>query len=207
MIQTEGAVIYIDPYEGDYVTKANLILITHSHHDHCDVSKINQIRTDDTSIIAPSDCVTKIGGEVQSLQPGETIVIGTVTIKAVPAYNVKRFRSPGVLYHPRSLGVGYVLTVENKTIYHAGDTGLIPEMEELRSMNIDVALLPCGGVYTMDNREALEAARAINPKKLIRMHRRNGMSPTWNLQEFKKVLQTTSQIELIALEPGETHNL
>ena len=112
LIKAEDQIIYIDPYEGKYVEKADLILITHSHHDHCDASKIGQIRREDTVIFAPADCVSKIGGNVRSLTPGEKAAVGGITVEAVEAYNYKRFRSPGVPYHPLGLGVGYLITVE-----------------------------------------------------------------------------------------------
>jgi len=198
LIKAAGTTIYIDPYEGDYTEAAALILVTHSHHDHCDASKIQMIRRDDTVIVAPADCASRIGGPVRSLKPGDQAVVGPVTIEAVDAYNYKRFRSPGVPYHPKSLGVGYLITVDGKTVYHAGDTDFIPEMKRLRDKHIDVALLPSGGTYTMDNPEAAEAALAINPKAVMPMHR-------WdtNPADFKRAVEAKSRIKVVTLQPGE----
>ena len=122
LIKAEGKNIYIDPYEGEYSEKADLILVTHSHFDHCDTSKIKKIRGENTVIIAPEDCVSKIGGNVKTLKPGEETTIGNLRVKAVEAYNYKRFKAPGKPFHPKGFGVGYLLTAEGKTIYHAGDT-------------------------------------------------------------------------------------
>jgi L-ascorbate metabolism protein UlaG (beta-lactamase superfamily) len=85
MVKAAGKTIYIDPYEGEYTEKADLILITHSHHDHCDTSKINMIRRDNTTIFAPADCVSKIGGNVKSLKPGENALVGSITVEAAEA--------------------------------------------------------------------------------------------------------------------------
>ena len=202
MVKAKEKTIYIDPYEGEYSVKADLVLVTHSHQDHCDISKINKIRRDDTTIYAPADCVSKIGGTVRSLKPGETAIVGGVTVEAVEAYNYKRFRSPGVPYHPKGLGVGYLITVNGKTLYHAGDTDFIPEMKQLRVKNIDVALLPSGGTYTMDNPEAAEATLAIKPKVVIPMHR-------WDTdpEEFKRAVETKSQIKVVTLKPGQQFTL
>jgi len=199
-IKTDGKTIYIDPYEGEYSEKADLILITHSHFDHCDTSKIQKVRKPGTVIIAPRDCVSKIGGNVKSLKPGEETTVGNVEIKAVEAYNYKRFRSPGNPFHPKGLGVGYLITVERKTIYHAGDTDFIPEMRQLGS--VDVALLPSGGTYTMDNAEAAEAAITINPETVIPMHR-------WdtNPEEFKKKVEANSNIKVVVLREGEEYQV
>ena len=160
-IKAEGRTIYLDPYAGEYTGKADLILVTHSHHDHFDITKIKKIQKENTVIIAPVDCVSEIDGKVKSLNPNEEIMVDSISVKAVYAYNYKRFRSPGTPYHPKELGVGYLVTVENKIIYHAGDSDFIPEMLELGF--VDVALLPSGGTYTMDNEEAIEAALAIKP--------------------------------------------
>jgi L-ascorbate metabolism protein UlaG (beta-lactamase superfamily) len=202
MVNAGDKVIYLDPYEGEYVEKAHLILISHSHSDHCDSSKIQAIRQSDTTVVAPSDCQSKIGGSVKSLKPGEKTVIEGIVVEAVPAFNHKRFRSPGVPYHPKGLGVGYLLKAEGKTIYHAGDTDFIDEMNALKSSNVDLALLPSGGTYTMDNPDAIEATLAFNPKIVVPMH-------LWDTspEEFKQAVEDRSNITVVLLKPGEQFTL
>lgn len=199
-IEAEGKIIYVDPYEGEYKEKADIILVTHSHDDHCNLSKIKKICRGDTVIIAPEECASKIGGNVKTLKPGEEIAVGGVTVKAVEAYNYKRFRSPGNPYHPKGFGVGYLLMAEGKTIYHAGDTDFIPEMRQLE--RVDVALLPSGGTYTMDNVEAAEAAIAINPKIVMPMHR-------WdtNPEEFKDKVEADSKVKVVILRKNEEYQM
>ena len=197
MVEVAGKIIYIDPHEGEYTKKADLILASHVHFDHCNTDKINEILKGDTVIIAPQDCASKVKAKAVSLKPGESTEFGNVVVKAVEAYNYKRFRSPGMPFHPKGLGVGYVISTEGKTIYHAGDTDFIEEMNELE--NVDLALLPSGGTYTMDNPEAAEAALAINPKTVVPMHR-------WDTDpmEFKTAVEAKSQsIKVAVLNPGE----
>jgi len=196
MIRAGDKVIYIDPYEGEYKDKADIILVSHSHSDHCNTSKIAMVRRDDTVVIAPADCVARIGGNVKSLKPGEKATVGAITVEAAEAYNYKRFRSPGTPYHPKGFGVGYLLTIGDKVIYHAGDTDFIEEMKNLK--NVYLALLPTGDVYTMDHKEAAEAALAVKPKYVMSMHR-------WKTDpnEFKKEVEAKSQIKVILLQPGE----
>ncbi|MBE0519485.1 MBL fold metallo-hydrolase [Candidatus Bathyarchaeota archaeon] len=196
-IKTEGKIIYVDLEKyGEASEKADLILVTHSHTDHCDPSKIEKVRKPDTVIIAPEDCVSKIGGNVKTLEPGEETTIDNIRVRAVEAYNYKRFRSPDNPYHPKGCGVGYLITAEGKTIYHAGDTDFIPEMRQLGP--VDVALLPSGGTYTMDNPEAAEAAIAIKPKVVIPMHR-------WDTdpEGFKKKVEAESNVKAMILREGE----
>ncbi|MFW9832264.1 MAG: MBL fold metallo-hydrolase [Candidatus Thorarchaeota archaeon] len=193
-IKTDSKVIYVDLEKGaDPKEMADIILATHSHSDHCDPAKINRVRHDNTVIIAPADCHSKIGGTIRSLKPGEKTTIGDITISAVEAYNETRFRSPGQPFHPKGLGVGYIITVEGKKIYHAGDTDFISEMKELGP--VDVALLPVGGTYTMETDDGADAALAINPKVVIPMH-------TWDkdVSSFKNKIEKSSNISVIILE-------
>ena len=202
MIKTQGNVIYLDPHEGEYDTLADLIIITHSHSDHCNTDKIRSIRKEDTLIIAPQDCAAKIGTEVISLEPGEETMTHGIHITAVEAYNVKRFRAPGIPFHPKGLGVGYILTVNGKTIYHAGDTDFIEEMKALKDRKITLALLPSGGTYTMDNADAVDATLAINPQKAFPMHR-------WDTNpfEFKNAIEAKSEIQVLSMEPNQQISL
>ena len=199
-IRAAGKIIYIDPYEGEYSEKADLVLVTHSHFDHCDTSKINQVYNAETVVVAPFplflSSVSKAGGSVKALKPGDEMTIDSIKVRAVEAYNIKRFRSPGNPFHPKGSGVGYLISAEGKTVYHAGDTDLIPEMKQLG--NIDVALLPSGGTYTMDSAEAAEAALAISPRIVIPMHR-------WDTdpEEFRKKVEANSNIQVVVLSKGE----
>jgi L-ascorbate metabolism protein UlaG (beta-lactamase superfamily) len=195
-IKAEGKIIYVDLYEVKPAEKADLVLVTHSHSDHCDASKIKEARKQDTTVIAPQDCVSKIGGSVKTLKPGQEATVGNIVVRAVEAYNYKRFRSPGNPFHPKGAGVGYLITAEGKTIYHAGDTDFVPEMKQVG--HVDVALLPSGGTYTMDDAEAAEAALTINPRIVVPMHR-------WdtNPEDFKKIVEAKSNIKVVVLKKGE----
>lgn len=201
LINIEGKIIVTDPQKSDYSGKADLILVSHSHSDHLDVSEIKKLRKKDTIIIAPEDCKSKITMATKSLKPGQEATFGKVKIRAVEAYNVKRFRSPGVPFHPKGLGVGYLILGEGTTIYHAGDTDFIPEMKQLG--HVDVALLPSGGTYTMDSPDAAEAALAVKPEVAIPMHR-------WDTdpEEFrKKVESTDSSIRVVILAKGQEYQV
>ncbi|MGD9395786.1 MAG: MBL fold metallo-hydrolase [Candidatus Thorarchaeota archaeon] len=202
-IKSGEKVVYLDLYRSknlrervpDDLEPATVVLVTHSHNDHCFPEAINEVRTDDTIVIAPKDCAEKLDYEFKSLEPGDTSSFHDIEVKAVHAYNVKRFRSPGNPYHPKGYGVGYLVKVEGKTIYFAGDTDVIPEMNELGP--IDVALLPCGDTYTMDNIDAAEATRTIKPKAVIPMH-------TWDksVEDFKNGISDTDT-EFVHLKEGE----
>jgi len=168
-------VIYIDPYnikEGS--EKADLILITHSHYDHCSVADIEKVVQEGTHIIATADCQSKITRfevpiEMHVIEPGQEIDIGNVKVAALPAYNTDKH------FHPKEEGwVGYLIKMNNVLIYHAGDTDVIPEMQKLTGHNQSdkkfVAFLPIGGRFTMSVEEAVEAAKIIKPTLTVPMH-------------------------------------
>lgn len=160
-----SVVVYTDPFViPDAEEKADLILITHDHYDHCDASKVREIAKEDTVIITTQACAPKLEGDVRTLSEGHSLTAKGVAVKAVPAYN------PAKPYHPRGAGVGFVFTVDGVKFYIAGDTDKIPEMDSLADENIDVALLPVGGTYTMDAGGAADAVRAIKPRIVIPMH-------------------------------------
>jgi L-ascorbate metabolism protein UlaG (beta-lactamase superfamily) len=197
--KADDKIIYVDlgKYSGAS-EKADLMLITHSHTDHCDPDRVRKVLKGDTLIVAPEDCASILGVGVKTLKPGEETSFGTIRIKDVEAYNYKRFRAPGRPFHPKGFGVGYLITMQGKTIYHAGDTDFVPEMRRLGK--VDVALLPSGDTYTMDNAEAAEAAVAINPKVVMPMHR-------WDTrpEEFKRAVEADSKIKVIILREGEEY--
>ncbi|MFO7707370.1 MAG: MBL fold metallo-hydrolase [Desulfobacterales bacterium] len=152
-IDGKGGVLYIDPYRLKEGPKADLILITHEHADHASPGDVEKIRKESSVIVAPAAAAAKLAGEITTVKPGDEFTVKGVGIRAVPAYNLNKFRSPGVPYHPREAGhVGFVVTVDGVRIYHAGDTDHIPEMAGLAP---DVALLPVSGTYLMTAKAAV----------------------------------------------------
>ncbi len=167
--------IYIDPYNiKEGFEKADLILITHSHYDHCSFADINKIVKAGTKIVVPADCQSKITRfdvpiKIEIVEPGQELVFGDVKVSTLPAYNVdKPFHSENESW------VGYLIEMNNIFVYHAGDTDVIPEMQKLtgykQSGKKFVALLPVGGRFTMSAEEAAEAAKLIKPSLAIPMH-------------------------------------
>jgi len=152
---------------------------------------LSKIVTPTTIIVAHSQSRNELGKlkvkEIKILKPGDKISVGNVAIEAVPAYNLNKFREPGKVFHPKEDGkVGYVLTVNDVRIYHAGDTDHIPEMKNIRT---DIALLPVSGTYVMTAKEAVEAAGSINPKIAIPMHYGAIVGSSADAETFKKLVK------------------
>lgn len=180
-------VIYIDPWKLPAGSpRADLILVTHEHQDHCSPDDVKQISGPGTVVIACPSAAAKLPG-AHSLRPGEKLPVGEVTVTAVPAYNVNKFRSPGVLFHPPGAGHnGYVITVGGERLYHAGDTDQIPEMAHIRC---DVALLPISGTYVMTADEAAAAAGEIKPRVAVPMHYGDIVGGSADVQRFRELCE------------------
>lgn len=155
-------VIYFDPFKLPASSpRADLILISHEHYDHCSPDDIKRISGPQTVVVANPSAATKIKG-AKTIRVGDKLTIGEVTIEAVPAYNTnKRF-------HPKEAGhVGYIVTLGGERVYFAGDTDHIPEM---KTFKCDVALLPVSGTYVMTAAEAVAAFNDIQPQVAVPMH-------------------------------------
>ena len=171
MFLYNGAVIHVDPVsrEADYakMPAADLILITHEHGDHLDPKALEQIKKENTVIVLNGKSAEKINEGIV-MKNGDVKTVQGVKIEAVPAYNIVSKRASGEPYHPRGIGNGYVITLGGKRVYVAGDTENIPEMKELK--NIDIAFLPMNLPYTMSAEMVADAARAFRPKVLYPYH-------------------------------------
>ncbi len=184
---TGERILYIDPWKlAGRNEVADIILITHDHYDHCSLLDIERLKGKETTVVAPHDAAKKITGDVREVEPGGDLSVKGIRIEPHPAYNI------GKDFHPKANGwVGYVIDINGKRIYHAGDTDLIPEMEEIKA---DVALLPVGGTYTMNAKEAAEAANKIRPKLAIPMHFGSIVGSSKDAEEFKSLCQVPVEI-------------
>ena len=169
----KGLSIQIDPVAGygkptDYAVefpKADVILVTHEHPDHLEDATIATLSGPETLLILNETSRNKIG-RGEAMHNGESRELpGGIKLEAVPAYNTTPGRE---MFHPKGNGNGYVLTIDGLRIYMAGDTEDVPEMAELK--DIDVAFLPVNQPYTMTPEQCIAAAKVIAPKVLIPYH-------------------------------------
>jgi len=177
--------IFIDPYQINTEDKADVILITHSHYDHCSIADIRKIIKQDTIILTVADCqskLTSIAHEVKNItlvKPGDKLKISAFDLEVVPAYNI------GKIFHPKEQEwVGFIITINNLRIYHAGDSDSIPEMENIKA---DIALLPVGGTYTMNAEQAAKICEKIKPKIAVPMHYGSVVGSDADAEKFREL--------------------
>jgi len=194
-IKTDGLVIYIDPYYGEYADKADVILVSHFHYDHCSLETIRKIRKDDTTIIGTSEVASQLDG-CREVCTGEKGIIGKMEITITPAYNT---RNIGKEKHTREDTIGFLINTEGKRIYYSSDTDFIPEMKDIKA---DIVIIPVGGTNTMDAKEAASAVKLIKPKTAIPIHYGKTAGTIDDALYFKELLEN-EQITVIILKEEE----
>ena len=183
-------VIYTDPFQVKKGDVADIILITHDHRDHCSPEDIKKVQGPETIIVATPDCMEKLSGDVRTMKPGDRITVKGVEIEAVPAYNTNK------QFHLKESGwVGYIFTMNGQRIYLEGDTDHIPEM---KTFDVDIALLPVSGIYVMTAEEAVLAAIDIKPKIAIPMHYNSIVGTEKDALKF--ALELKGKVEVRVLE-------
>ena len=193
-------IIYIDPFQLSkrHKTKdADIVLVSHDHFDHLSIEDLTEIVNSNTEIVAAKECLGKLqdlpAGRITTLNPGERASPRGLVVEAIRAYNTNK------KFHPKEDNkIGFVISIDNHRIYHAGDTDIIPEMEGL---NPDIALLPVSGTYVMT---ADEAARATNEiikpgKVAIPMHYGTIVGSKEDADKFK-TLVTVCRVVILEKE-------
>lgn len=183
MSTDSGRTIYIDPFAGEgYDAPADLILVTHQHHDHncIDLPEKNP------------GCV--IWQNFDALKDGkyQTLNLDFVSVEAVEAYNH---------HHKKSECAGFIVTADGISVYFAGDTGETDQMPRMAKLGLDYAVLPMDSTYTMDVPETIHCAELIGAKHTIPVH----MSPGKLFDPLRAKLFDLPGA--IIMEPGETIRL
>ncbi|HIX25283.1 MAG TPA: MBL fold metallo-hydrolase [Candidatus Lachnoclostridium avicola] len=176
----EGAVIYVDPYAGEgYDREADLVLVTHEHYDHNQVDLVH-LKADG-----------KIYRAADFLKDGTygSMTACGVEIRSVEAYNQN---------HPKDQCVGFLMKVDGKLLYLAGDTSETEEMKALAKEPIDYAFLPMDGIYNMDRKEAERCARIIGAAHTVPVHMKPGALFD---EETAQAFQAEGKV---VMKPGDT---
>lgn len=188
-------IIYFDPYLIKEETHdADYILITHDHYDHFDLDSINKISNEKTIVIIPDSMVRQVFAKlnmqnVRGVLPNEEYNINGLIFNTIPSYNINKD-----FHKKESKWVGYLVNIENQTIYVAGDTDIT---EENKQVKCDIAFVPIGGTYTMDYKEAAELINTIKPSQVIPIHYHTIVGTRENAEQFKELLADNIECQII----------
>ncbi len=162
---TGTKIIYFDPLMMNDVHDADYIFITHTHYDHLELESIKKIIKEDTIIIGPFDIEDKLDGinnKIIYMKPLDELELPQIKVKGLHSYNLDKS------FHKKEYDwLGYYLEFDNKKYYIAGDTDAL---DENKNLDVDVAFVPIGGVYTMDYSEAADFINEMKPKEVIPIH-------------------------------------
>lgn len=187
------AIIRADPFKiAGEPHDAGIILITHDHYDHFSPEDIQKVRRPDTVFAAPVSMKNKLEsigiGNAVLLSPGEKTEIAGIPVEAVPAYNTLK------PFHPRSNGwLGYIIAVNGKRIYAAGDTDAV---KEVRAVKCDIALVPVGGTFTMNHKEAAKLINEIRPGIAVPIHYGSIVGDRSDGEKFRKLVDSGIEVVL-----------
>ena len=202
-IEDGGETLVVDPFKLKHDVWADYVLISHEHFDHLNPEDLKKVVKPNSTIVvsipAAREVMSKLSPkEFKTVKPGDRVKLGSFEVRAVPAYNTNKFAEPGKVFHPKQDGkVGYVITTKSGvSIYHTGDSDLIPEMENLTP---DIALLPVSGTYVMTADEAVEAVRKIKPKIAIPMHYGTIVGTEDDAKKFKNAVKN-SEVHILTVE-------
>jgi L-ascorbate metabolism protein UlaG (beta-lactamase superfamily) len=203
MVLTYGdAVIYVDPVGGaekfEGYKKPNYVLITDIHGDHLDAATLEGLDLTGATVIAPKAVMDKLpklnAKEVLIMNNGETRQLSGMSVEAIPMYNL---REEALKFHEKGRGNGYVLTLGMERIYISGDTEDIPEMRNLK--DIDIAFVCMNLPYTMTVESAANAVLEFKPKKVYPYHYR-GTEGLSDVNTFKSIVNSNNpDIEVMQL--------
>jgi len=187
-----GKTIFFDPFKITSQEKADIVFITHSHHDHLSLPDLKKVCREQTVVVAPRDCENQLADSglhhIEYVEPGMEGWIGELKYITIPAYNIVKTN-----FHPRSNNwVGYVVDIEGTKVYHAGDTERIPEMQQI---HCDIAMLPLGQTYTMNSvEEAANAALDTGCSIAIPIHYGMYEGTFSDAEKFRQLLQDKIEV-------------
>lgn len=194
-IRGREVTVYLDPFRMEEEPHdADLILITHDHYDHYSPEDIAKVATAQTTIVVPAGMADAVradlgaAADIRTVVPDRHYEIGGLAFDTVPAYNINK------KFHPKAAGwVGYVLSIDGQTIYVSGDMDDTPEA---RAVRCDVALVPIGGTYTMNPREAAAFINALGPQVVIPTHYGSIVGRREDAQTFAAAVRPDIKVEV-----------
>lgn len=195
-IKGNDKIIYIDPYNiKEEYQDTDYIFITHNHYDHYSEEDIKKVKKENSVIVITEDLykdVLELGfieKNTIKVRPDNDYKLENIKFSTISSYNINK------KFHPKENNwVGYILAINNKRYYIAGDTDIT---EENKKVKCDVAFLPVGGTYTMNYKEAAELANIIRPKIVVPIHYGIIVGTKEDALNFKKLVNQDIECKIM----------
>lgn len=197
--------ILIDPFipELPMPSLPDIVAVTHAHGDHLGCTVDLGVKTVTMNDLA--HYLKQKGLEVEPMNIGGTIEVDGVTFTMTPALHSSWIEEAGIGMYG-GVAAGFLITMDGVTVYHAGDTGLFGDMRLIGELySPDIAMIPIGGRYTMGPREAMMAAEFIGAPVVIPIHYNTMPKIQQDADEFKRVIERTTDLKVVILRPGEMY--
>ena len=202
----DGFTVYIDPWSDVMAgskewEKADIIISTHDHFDHFDKKIIQQVKKKGTVLVCTEQSKEEVPEDVsyKVIKPGRSVKVKGRRIRGFHAYNTENYRDTDEIFHEKGLCTGVIFEMDGVKFYHASDTDPIPEMDKIAEEDVDVAFLPVGGHYTMNQDEALEAVQKIQSKQVVPIHYGFIDETTAEPEKFKQDVESETDSEVVVL--------
>ncbi|MEM3700110.1 MAG: metal-dependent hydrolase [Candidatus Bathyarchaeia archaeon] len=188
------------PVKASEISMVDIVFVTHDHGDHlgeafaiCKNTNATFAGVVELARHAQENGVKNAVG----LNFGGSIEINEVKLAIVPAVHTCSKGAP----------TGVIIQGEGKTVYHAGDTAFFGDMQFIGDFyKPDLALIPIGGYYTMNAKEAVEAVKLLKPKAVIPMHYKTFPVLAQSADEFVKIAkEKVPKVKVVVLKPGESY--
>ncbi|MEM2915966.1 MAG: MBL fold metallo-hydrolase [Candidatus Woesearchaeota archaeon] len=200
LIETIGKAIYIDPRIDPFsplkLPKANIILVSHWHPEHCTRESVERLLGDDTMIFGTAEVARQFNGCIAMKAGDKKTADGIIIIRAMPAKTLHHIGG----HDEEGFVIGFLIESEMKKIYYTSDTDLLPEMIGLAP---DVVIIPVGGTMTMTPEEAAKAVCAMKAKIAIPAHWGYTEGTRDDAELFKEIIEREKEHRAVILKPGE----
>jgi L-ascorbate metabolism protein UlaG (beta-lactamase superfamily) len=208
-IEEDGKIVYVDPWltgptspiTVDDVNKADIVLVTHDHGDHGYAEALGICKNTGATFVAINELAHKAGSQgvenIHTLNIGGSVNIGGVVVTLVQAFHSSGVGAP----------TGFIVRFPSSSFYHAGDTGVFSSMQLLGELYgpLDVAFLPIGSYFVMDQHQAALATKLLKPRNVIPMHYDTFPVIEANPEKFKHLVSESSpDTNVIIIKPGES---